>query len=138
MDDQPIEDTQPTEDKEDNKKPILPSLTSEDIKLLVITFAGTVAANLVTVLFVGLAIAIAHSFDLAGAPLGWIILVTFATVVSITTAVSLSVIFSRERNTEQKFFTGRYKKFWTTLGVYSAVAALMFVLMWIGIASGIK
>ena len=42
-------------------EPILRSFSRDDAKLLIITFAGTVAANIITVILVGLAIVSARS-----------------------------------------------------------------------------
>jgi hypothetical protein len=140
-------DDQPTEDKktEDNKKPVFPSLSSDDIKLLVITFVGTVAANLITVVFVGIAIAIAHLLRDKHATLSLYILTLIITIISIAAPVSTFIVARGKLRDklwprDTKYRTAQKIIEWNFIisAIVLAVFALIFILFWIGLAAGIK
>jgi len=125
-------DDQPTEN---NKKSAPLTFTSEDTKLLVITFLGTVAANLVTVIFVGLAIAIAHFLrpGHGGVPYILLIAVTLAAVIYVP--IGLRTMRKATRIVGLSVSTKRFAIGSVTIMI---LIASMFVLVWVGIAAGIK
>lgn len=134
-------DDQPTEDTEDNKKSILSNLSSQDIKLLVITFAGTVAANIVTVLLVALAIIVARSFHPVGtSPWPYVILLA-ETAMGVIAVQMVTYTLRRRRSGGERHIIPGYKAIKGGLiiaGVFNACLLLIFVLAWIGFAAGIK
>jgi uncharacterized membrane protein YqjE len=123
----------------DEKKAVSLTLTSEDIKLLVVTFAGTVAANLITVLLLGLAIIIGHSFHPTGRsfwPYGILLAMTAMAVISVLAAIST---WRRSRDVKETSF--EYKAIrgaLAVMGLSGVFMLLLFMLAWIGIAAGIK
>jgi hypothetical protein len=109
-----------------HKKPVFPSFSSDDIKLLIITFAGTLAANILTVVFVGLALAIVHAFRFTPS-LYRIYFLAVATFVSIILPLFiLTPITSESRNIRIIVAAG-------------AISMVLFcILLWVGLAAGIK
>jgi hypothetical protein len=104
----------------------LGSFTPADVRLLMITVAGTIAANLVTAVMIGLAIAAARHFkhDNLGT-VGWVAL--------IGTPVAASFYWlDRKREKDRR---GRR---WL-LAVYAPlmVFAVLTILVWVGLASGL-
>jgi hypothetical protein len=133
-------DNEPTEDNktEDNKKPVSLTLTSEDIKLLVITFAGTVAGNVFTVAVVGLAIVTARFFNVTRTPLTLTILVVI-TICGIAMPVIVIVALSSQRRREElEGLPGQPKKVFIAFSTFGTCFFLFSALIWVGIAAGIK
>lgn len=73
------------------------SLTSEDRKLIVITVAATVAANLITVVVVALAIIIARDFrPQPGTPKSYFLLIPVTATPATITLIAFSVQYILE------------------------------------------
>jgi hypothetical protein len=128
MDDKPTEDS-----KTEDKKTVSLTFTSEDTKLLVVTFAGTVAANMVTVLFVGLAIAVAHRFNFSGGH-------SWSKAISLIVLTMLSVwafivwwFVSKLKSSKRIMRRISFLVFVCLGGV-----VMFFWLVWVGLAAGIK
>jgi Na+/proline symporter len=132
--------------KEDNKKPASP--ISDDSKLLMITFAATLGANIVTVVIVGLTIAIAHAVGpglkhpasnatLTSAPFTICSIIMFLLLVVGQSCIGISM-FSHQSDRKRK----QYARIgWIAMSVFLTVilgAGLFLMLYWIGIAAGIK
>jgi hypothetical protein len=122
-----------------HKKAIFPSFSSDDIKLLVITFAGTVVANIVTVLFLGLAIATAHWSKIAHTALPLIPIIPVVIIASFIAAVSLLAPLWRQRNRQYKYIKGTRKKVvLITIAIATLGYGLILLLSLAGLAAGIK
>lgn len=130
-------DDQPTED---NEQSVFSNLSSQDIKLLVITFAGTLAANIVTVIFVGLALGTARHLDFASRP--WLPLIIFplAAIGFLAVTVLDYVIYSRQRKSGRRPFYGFWvmKKIMKFLAIALIGFAIYIVLDFVGLLAGIK
>jgi hypothetical protein len=133
MDDQP---------KEDDKKPVSVTLASDDFKLLVITFAGTVAANLVTVLFVGGAIVLVHStkFPSKTKYFNLNIFLMLTTIVLISMATYLFRLYSQIRKSKygKAFLASEGRNPLVLAAAFAVFLAILLLLFWVGIAAGIK
>lgn len=124
-------DDQPT--KDNNKSGSL-AFTSDDIKLLVITFAGTVAANLITVLFVGLAIVLVHIGYAHHHPELFVLTLIALTIMATIGVVLLFRIFSYRR---KRGFHDYNPAKWL-LAAPLVFGVILLLLFWVGVASGIK
>lgn len=117
----------------------LQSWSAEDTKMLIIAFASTIGANLITVLFVGLAIVLAHYFKpVRNSAFGYGILIfeTLATAMSIYLMTSLVRQSHRDRDTS---FGNRVRRLADIVGIiFFGSQGLLFCLVWIGLAAGIK
>lgn len=115
-------------------------ITSADVKLLVITFAGTVAANIVTVLLVGVAIILARSAR-SGPPvpaLDWVQL-GFLPLVALMFAVLYLSRWVHARKTGTKVFGDGFPAFiMVPILILFFIGAAIALLIWVGLASGIK
>jgi hypothetical protein len=140
-------DDQPTENTEDNEKSVSSNLSSADIKLLVITFAGTIAANLVTVLFVGLAIALTHYIRPTQGGTFEDALTAFLTLGAIVFPFAWLTVLSRlrkrrnlyERRGEDIPYLDLFlRRTVIVSGIVAMGVLVMVVLTWVGIAAGIK
>jgi len=125
---------QPTQEN----KSVFSSLSSQDIKLLVITFVATLTANLITVIFVGGAIALVRSdHNQIKTNLPLIILATIMLPVAIITVFTL---YSRIRKAGNwnSFYDDTTKR--TTISLFTGYifVTIFLLLYWVGIASGIK
>jgi hypothetical protein len=121
-----------------NNKSFFPAASTDDIKLLVITFVGTVAANLITVLIVGLAVIIAreHIFNTNhanGVGIAALIFMTFSTI--ILPVLWLSGLRRMRHRTDTP---GPIVKMVMVSSVVMTGIAILLILTWVGIASGIK
>lgn len=116
-----------------HKKPVFPSFSQDDIKLLMITFAGTVAANIVTVLFVGLAIVAAHSADITHLSLISILVLPVVTIGGIMVPIVVRTSLRRLRDSDKLL-----KKIVIGLTIFLTGCTIYFLLVWVGIAAGIK
>jgi len=115
------------------KKPTFQSWSPDDSKLLVITVAATVIANVVTVLFIGAAIALAHSFR-PTRPTSWPYFILLAMTAMATISVYMVVYSLRRSGSKRDAYPGeRAVKFaLITVGLFSACLGLIFALVWIG------
>jgi hypothetical protein len=117
-------------------KPVPKQWSSADIRLLVITFLATTTANIVTVLFVGVAIALAHTWHPerhSAVPYVVLLGVTAITVVP----VCLFVGVLRTRDEGDDLFTRWIRRAVILLGFGMVGMALLFTLLWLGLAAGI-
>jgi Na+/melibiose symporter-like transporter len=124
------------------KKPVFPQFSPEDIKPFIITFAGTVAANIATVLLVGLAIVTARLFIQNQVDL---VFIGSSIVMSIFAGVFLTwglTAIMRHRSSKH---ASSYQPRDRIPSVFNAVlmgllliCILIFLLSWVGIAVGIK
>ena len=150
MGDQPKEESKTEDSKtedsktEDSKKSVSRIFTPEDIKLLVITFASTVAANVVTVLFVALAIVTARSYKREPKYLPPTKDALATKVFSIATSlkgetvvfiVAIAFIFYMWRRAHSRDL---FKVMLPAFILCIAFPVLFVLLVWVGIAAGIK
>ena len=117
----------------------LQSWSAEDTKMLIIAFASAIGANLITVLFVGLAIILAHYFrpvHNSAFSYGILVFETFATAMSIYLMTSLVRQSHGNRDTT---FGNRVRRLADIVGIiFFGSQGLLFCLVWIGLAAGIK
>jgi hypothetical protein len=125
-----------------HEKPASTWMSADDWRLLVITFAGTVAANLVTVLLVGLALALVHEQSKSGGGPDRVPLALTSAGVSLLIGLA-AVLFGRYGKLAKlakqypKWRTGRRIFYAVTLG-FAGVYFLASMFTFIGLASGIK
>lgn len=130
---------QPTAEKaeEDSEKSFLASFTRADAKLLLITFAGTVAANVVTVMVVAFAVILARSSTTTPRPTEGAVLIDLAAVAAGVMTLGVGVSFMRQRRVG-----AAYSRVITLIIVVLVVAecliSAVFLLVLLGDAVGVK
>jgi hypothetical protein len=129
------DETAATEDQaeaeaERKKESLWDSFTRTDLKLLIVTFAGTLAANIVTVIVVAVAVVIAR-WNLAGQRLS--IRVVIGNLVAAVVFMGCEIIIIRRMRR-----TGQKDILLVTLVAASGLFILLFVLVLIGYASGVR
>jgi hypothetical protein len=129
------DETAATEDQaeaeaEPKKESLWDSFTRTDLKLLIVTFAGTLAANIVTVIVVAVAVVIAR-WNLAGQRLS--IRVVIGNLVAAVVFMGCEIIIIRRMRR-----TGQKDILLVTLVAASGLFILLFVLVLIGYASGVR
>ena len=123
-------------------KPARSLMSADDWRLLVITFTGTVSANLVTVLLVGLALALVHEQSRSGGGADRVPLALISAGVSLLIGLA-AVLFGRYSKlaTLAKQYpnwrTARRIFYVITLGP-AGVYFLASLFTFVGLASGIK
>lgn len=121
------------------EKSIFRNWTPGDSKLLVITIAATVTANIVTVILVALAVIVARSFrPNPGTPGNYAFLFGISALPVITACVAFSTL--RRLRRERATFLGdrAFKWVMAILGITAGFSALLYILGWIGLAAGIR
>lgn len=124
---------------EEDSRSAFRNWTADDTKLLVITLSGTVAANIITVIVVGVAVSIARSFHPTGKslwPYGILLAETAMAVVSISMIIYTLRHSRNEKETSLSIKTIRASMI--IVGAFVACLSLIFALAWIGLAAGIK
>jgi hypothetical protein len=114
-------------------EPLLGQFTQSDRRLLVVTIAGTVLANLVTVLIVGLALILVRAATDHGHPLGWGDWIELA----ILPAAGIYAVVSLWRNSKTEHSSVRrlrYLRIVIGVIIFTSVVELLF---WVGLASGL-
>jgi hypothetical protein len=113
-------------------------LTEDDKHVLLVTFAGSVAANLATVLAVGAAVALVHYTRSSTANLH-IHAVTVLMVGTAVVAVAYGVVALLARAlVKRRPDSRRFRLLYLIARVYVALPLLVLVLAVIGVASGFK
>ena len=128
------------------KRPILRSWSPDDGKLLVITFIATVAANLVTVLFVGLAIVLARGFHPKGHTFLSYSVFIAATATTIVGVIVVVDTLRRIRHTQNvvsdvpsfRAALTASRVVMIVIGLFMAFMGSIFILTLVGIAAGIR
>jgi ABC-type nickel/cobalt efflux system permease component RcnA len=131
---------------EDQKQPIFRSWSPDDSKLLAITFVATVAANLVTVLFVGLAIALSHGINQRKANFWTYGLLIVAIAISVLgpaiAFVAVRDIGKRRTDTPDAKWIGTSlavsRIALIVLGLFMACIGALYALTLIGLAAGVR
>jgi hypothetical protein len=132
-------ETDESADSERPNKPIFQSWTPGDIKLLIITIAGTVAANIITVIVVALAIIAARSGrPTSNTPGAYAFLLGATSFPVITVYMAFSYLHHIRHRRSNSFGDQAFKWVLTILGLASGCIALVYILTWIGFAVGIK
>lgn len=114
------------------------NLTAEDRKVIVITVAATVAANLITLVLVALAINIARGYSpRPRTPLN------FEMLLSITATPALFIVLPLEilrRNLKDKtsFASKVVRVIMLVVISVSSFFLVLLLLVWVGLASGVK
>jgi hypothetical protein len=115
------------EPAEEPKPSLLDSFSQADLKLFLITFAGTVAANVVALMFVGLAVLLVR---VVGTPSGPVEVVMVVLVLFMCVGIATLLMVWRKEAPESQFLL------WSA-GVLS-MFALVWVLTLLGWATGVK
>jgi hypothetical protein len=126
-------------DGEKKRDPIFRNWTSDDSKLLIITIAATVVANIFTVILVALAVIVARSMrPNPGTPGSYAFFFGSSLFPLMGVWVILSFLRITRRGKEVDF-TGRVIK-WIIIavGILEGFFALLYVLGMIGFAVGVK
>jgi hypothetical protein len=113
-------------------------LTAEDRKLIVITVVATVAANLLTVVMVGLAIIIAHNLRVTpDTPKSYFLLIPVTATPATVALVALSIV---KFDLKGKDSTAAQVVRWVMIALCAVATLCLIVLLlaWVGYASGIK
>ena len=127
--------------KEPGQEPKMPfwgSFSQADIRLLVITFAGTVAANVVTVLVVAVAIIAVRSSANPRPTLSAVLALLVSLVAFAVIVVASTVAAIRQNRHPGGMYTRVFMVVMVGLTVLLALGALFFLLVLIGYAVGVK
>lgn len=129
---------EPTGD-EKRKNSILQGWTPDDNKLLVITIAATVAANIITVVIVALAVIIARSVQPHPGTPGNYAFFLGTSIFPVMTACAAIYFWRRSKHEKDFSFPLRTIK-WAIviLGIFGGVVTLLDILAWIGFAAGVR
>ena len=113
--------------------------TSDDSKLLVITIAATVAANIITAVMVALAIIVARSMRPNPATPGNYAFLFGTSIFPLLAVWSVLFFFRVSRREKNKDLVDQAIK-WTLIivGTFEGMFALSYILAFIGFAIGIK
>jgi hypothetical protein len=126
-------------DNERQNKSVFQSWTPDDRKLLIITIAATVAANIITVILVALAIILARSFRPHPRTTG-----NYESVFgsSLLPALGVWTVLSFWRHSRRKRATDSVDRMirWTMaiLGIFEGLFILSYILAFIGFAAGVR
>jgi hypothetical protein len=137
MAEQPAPEDQAGEDQagKGRQESIWASFTRDDMKLLLITFAGTVAANVVTVMVVALAVIAARPTK--GLRLTVSIVLIFVTYVVVgILCAAISAIATRRMRA--RGVTSRVIRVMIAGVVAMGLFALVYLLVLLGLAAGVK
>jgi hypothetical protein len=132
-------ETDESADSERPNKPIFQSWTPGDIKLLIITIAGTVAANIITVIIVALAIIVARSFrPNPGTPSNYIFLLGISAFPALAAYAAFSSLYRTKRERTASLLDKARKWAMIVSGLGAGFLTLLYILGWIGFAVGVK
>jgi hypothetical protein len=140
----PGEDQQapPVEDQEVQSAPLVKVvgwLSDADKRTLVVTFAGTLAANLLTVLVVGGAIAIIHYSESAEPPRDHGLIVLFLALTSVILVFFYAVLALFARAFAKRKPASQLRRFlYTFAPFYVGIPLIGLFLVLVGAAAGIK
>lgn len=113
-------------------------LAAEDRKLIVITVVATVAANLLTVIMVGLAIIVAHNLRVTpNTPKSYLLLIPVTCTPATVALIALSIVKFDLRGKGSR--VAQVVR-WVMIAVCAVATLCLAVLLlaWVGYASGIK
>jgi hypothetical protein len=121
------------------RNPIFRNWTSGDSKLLVITIAATVAANLITAVIIALAIIVARSMRPHPATPGNYAFLFGASLFPLLAVWAVLFFFRVSRHEKNRDLLDQTLK-WTLIivGTFEGMFALSYILAFIGFAIGIK
>jgi hypothetical protein len=112
--------------------------TAEDRKLIVITVVATVAANLLTVVMVGLAIIIAHHLRVTpNAPKSYFLLIPVTATSATVALVALSIV-KFDLKGKDSTVAQVVRRVMIALCAVATLCLVVLPLAWVGYASGIK
>ena len=113
------------------------SLTADDRKLIVITVAATVAANLITVVLVALAIITARAFNpQPHTPLNYLAILSVTATPATITLIAFSVRY--DLRNKEAIAAKIVRWVMAALGIVATFSLLLLLLGWVGFASGVK
>jgi hypothetical protein len=124
---------------EKQKKSIFSNWTPGDSKLLMITIAATVVANIVTIILVALAIIVARSFrPNPGTPANYIFLLGISAFPALAAYAAFSSLYRTRRKSIASPFDKVRKWAIVITGLGAGFLTLLYILGWIGFAVGVK
>ena len=126
-------------DGEKHKRSIFEDWTPEDGKLLIITTAATVTANIVTIIIVALALIISRSFrPNPSTPKNYIWFLGISAIPVLTAYVAFYSLYRTRREEDDSPYDGIRKWALVITGLGTGFLALLYILSWIGFAVGVK
>jgi len=124
---------------ENHRDSIFRNWTSDDRKLLMITIVATVAANIVTVVVVALAVIIARSMrPNPGTPGNYAFLFGSSIFPLLAVFTVLHVLHTSKHEKKRDLWYQVVKWTLIAIGAFEGLFALLYILAFIGFATGIK